>query len=245
MDTSILDSNSSDKKLAVWKNITNEVLSKMIPVGASFITDVVFSFIPNQREDRIADFLRELSAQFDKYQEKIDSLENWINLIKNNKGQLHLLEQGFQSAVETDSNFLHHCYAYFVFNSVNNKSVENSRNEKLLQTLSELKEEEIIFLIYFCQTKDGVFSTEFNNKYEEILLPKSQTDHIPKNDIHNAFREQYIVTLEQKGLATIALKHNGTKLPVSNKDVNITDYGSLLVDAIYDEDFFGKIKEME
>ena len=100
-------------------------------------------------------------------------------------------------------------------------------------------------IIYFCQTKDGVFSTEFNNKYEEILLPKSQTDHIPKNDIHNAFREQYIVTLEQKGLATIALKHNGTKLPVSNKDVNITDYGSLLVDAIYDEDFFGKIKEME
>ena len=49
MDTSVLDSNSSDKKVTVWKNITNEVLSKMLPVGASFLTDVIFYFVPNQR----------------------------------------------------------------------------------------------------------------------------------------------------------------------------------------------------
>lgn len=164
MDTSVLDSNSSDKRVTVWKNITNEVLSKMIPVGASFITDVVFSFIPNQREDRIADFLKELSTQFDKYQEKVDKLEKWINLVKQNKEQIHLLELGLQSAVETNSNILHHCYAYFVFNAIENKTLEDSRNEKLLQTLSELKEEEIIFLIYFYQPRSLFTPSEFDKK---------------------------------------------------------------------------------
>ena len=105
MNISCLDLNSSDKKTAVWKNITNEVLSKMIPLGASFLTDVVFSFVPNQREDRIADFLKELSTQFYKYQEKVNKLEEWVNSVKENKGQLHLLELGFQFAVETVSGF--------------------------------------------------------------------------------------------------------------------------------------------
>lgn len=241
MDTSVLDSNSSDKKLALWKNFTNEILGKMIPIGASFITDVVFSFIPNQREDRIADFLKELSAQFDKYQEKICELEKWINVAKESKKQIRLLELGFQAAVQTNSNTLHHCYAYFVFNAIENKTLEDSRNEKLLQTLSELKEEEIIHLINFSQHKALGCSSEFDDKYKEIIMPKSRTDHIPENEIHNAFRDEYILTLEQKGLITIIMKNNGTKLPISNNDVHITDYGKLLVEAIYDENFFGKL----
>ena len=59
MDVSVLDSNSLDKKVIILKNIINEVLNKMIPVGSSFITDVVCSLIPKQRDDRITDFLKE------------------------------------------------------------------------------------------------------------------------------------------------------------------------------------------
>lgn len=110
-----------------------------------------------------------------------------------------------------------------------------------MRTLSELTEEEVILLISFSQPKVLGHFSEFDEKYGEIIMPKSKTDHILENDIHNAFRDEYILTLEQKGLINIALKNNGTKLPISTKDIIITDYGSLLVESIYDEEFFGKI----
>lgn len=143
--------------------------------------------------------------------------------------------------METNSNIKHHCYAEFIFNTIENKKLEDSRNEKLLRTLSELTEEEIILLISFSQPKVLGYTSEFDEKYEEIIMPKSRADHIPENDIHNAFRDEYILTLDQKGLITVALKNNGTKLPISTKDISITDYGSLLVESIYDEDFFGNV----
>lgn len=161
--------------------------------------------------------------------------------MKTDKNNLLLFELSARYSMETNSNIKHHCYAEFIFNTIENKKLEDSRNEKLLRTLSELTEEEIILLISFSQPKVLGYTSEFDEKYEEIIMPKSRADHIPENDIHNAFRDEYILTLDQKGLITVALKNNGTKLPISTKDISITDYGSLLVESIYDEDFFGNV----
>ena len=79
-----------------------------------------------------------------------------------------------------------------------------------------------------------------DKKYEDIIMPKSRTDHVLENEIHNAFRNEYILTLEQKGLITI-IKRLDANYPINTNDVRITDYGNLLVEAIYDEEFFGKI----
>ena len=217
-------------------------MSSTGPIG-SVISTIINDSICAAQNSRMVDFVNELYFLFQKQNKGLENIKEKFEKLFSNSAHTLLFELCVKASVETNSNTLHHCYAYFIFNAIANKTLEESRNEKLLRTLFELTEEEIIHLINFSQSKTLFNSSDFDYKYEEIIMPKSQTVHIPENDIHNAFRDQYILTLEQKGLITIALKYNGTKLPISNKDVNITDYGSLLVDAIYDEDFFGKIKK--
>lgn len=228
-----IKNNSTDKVVFVLKSLFG-----LIPNVGSIAAELISWIIPNQRIDRICDFIEQLSIKV----EKLEKSQNlWIEKLKNDKNNLLLFELSARCSMATNSNIKHHCYADFVFNAVENKKLEDSRYEKLLRTLSELTEEEVIHLINFSQPKVLGYSSEFDKKYEEIIMPKSRTDHIPENDVHNAFRDEYILTLEQKGLITITLKHNGTKLPISTRDITITSYGSLLVESIYDEDFFGNI----
>lgn len=228
-----LENNSTDKIASVFRSLVG-----FIPNFGSLASELISWLIPNQRIDRVCEFIKQLSRQVSKLE---DSQKLWIKKLKTDKNNLLLFELSARYSMETNSNIKHHCYAEFIFNAIENKKLEDSRNEKLLRTLSELTEEEIILLISFSQPKVLGYTSEFDEKYEEIIMPKSRADHIPENDIHNAFRDEYILTLDQKGLITVALKNNGTKLPISTKDISITDYGSLLVESIYDEDFFGNV----
>lgn len=228
-----LENNSTDKIASVFRSLVG-----LIPNFDSLASELISWLIPNQRIDRVCEFIKQLSRQVSKLE---DSQKLWIKKLKTDKNNLLLFELSARYSMETNSNIKHHCYAEFIFNAIENKKLEDSRNEKLLRALSELTEEEIILLISFSQPKVLGYTSEFDEKYEEIIMPKSRADHIPENDIHNAFRDEYILTLDQKGLITVALKNNGTKLPISTKDISITDYGSLLVESIYDEDFFGNV----
>ena len=246
MDVSVLDSNSLDKKVIILKNIINEVLNKIIPVGSSFITDVVCSLIPKQREDRITDFLKELSAQFDSYQQKVDNLEKWINLIKENSGQLHLLELGFQFAVETDSNFLHHCYAYYIFNNINNKSMDDIQREKIFKVIAELNEYEIVHLLNFLHPSFLYNPSDFFLKFEHILMPKSRNIDVPDEvKEFNAFFDYYKVSLEQKGLLVGKPEIKNGVINFDKKKYSITPFGKLVAEAINDEEFFTKSMILE
>lgn len=239
MDTSVLDSNSSDKRVTVWKNITNEVLSKMIPVGASFLTDVIFSFVPNQREDRITDFLRELSEQFDNYQEKVENLENRIKIIENDKGQLYLLELGFQFAAETDSTFLHHCYAYYIFNNLNNKTMDDIQREKILKVIAELNEYEIVHLLNFLYPSYIGNVSDFYKRFQSVLMPRERYLGAPDDaQEFNAFYDYYKVSLEQKGLIIGKIEAKNGTLNFDKKIYSITAFGRIVAEAINDEDFF-------
>lgn len=230
-----LRNNASDVIASILKGLLGA-----IPYGGAAIAEIVSWAIPNQRMGRLCNYIEHLTTQISKLE---DSQNEWIEKLKKSKNNLLLFELATKYSIETNSDILHHCYAYYVFNAVENKTLEDSRSEKLLRTLSELTEEEIIHLINFSQSKGMFSSTEFDEKYEDIILPKSRSDRIPENEIHNVFRDEYILTLEQKGLITIGLKYNGTKIPINSKDVSITHYGSLLVESIYDETFFGRTKK--
>lgn len=244
MQMNDIDKTKQDKGLEITEKVINTACGA-IPFVGTAISEFITYFIPDNRRERIVSYIKELAGVVEQQGYKLNELQSYIDKLKTNKMAALLFETTLLKSMETESQIKYHCYAYFVFKTLENKILEDSRNEKLLQTLSELTEEEIIHLINFSQSATLFNSSDFDDKYEEIIMPKSQTDHIPENDIHNAFRDQYILTLEQKSLITIALKYNGTKLPISHNDVNITDYGSLLVDAIYDEDFFGKINKGE
>ena len=227
-----LKTNATDYIVSVLKGLLG-----IIPYAGSAAGEVVSWTIPNQRIDRISKYIEYIAKRIVKLE---NTQKEWLEKLKNSKNNLLLFELATKYSMETNSDILHHSYAYLVFDSIENKNLDDSRNEKLLRTLSELTEDEIIHLINFSQDKALFSSSEFDKKYEDIIMPKSRTDHIPENEIHNAFRNEYILTLEQKGLITIIKRLDGN-YPINTKDVRITDYGYLLVEAIYDEDFFGKI----
>lgn len=232
MDATLLDSNNTDKKIAVWKSISNEVLSTMLPVGSSFLTDVVFSFIPNQREDRIVNFLKELSKQFDRYQDKVDKLETWVNMVKGNKCQLHLLELGFQTAVETDSKILHHCYAYYIFSIIENKQIDDVQKEAIFKTLSRLNEVEILHIISLEQDKYIFEETNFHKKYGEYVDRHTACGD-EEDDIFNAMQDSYLNNLVVYGIATC------TGNPKNGQSsYKLSPYGQLIYKNIFDEQFF-------
>ncbi len=230
-----LKNNKSDITVSILKGLVGAVPY----LGAGF-SEVISMRIPNQRMDRVCHVLEYIANKIEKIEQE---KKEWIDRLKNNRNNLLIFELAIKYSMETNSDILHHSYAYFVFNSIENKDFDDSRNEKLLRTLSELTEEEIIHLINFSQDKALFSSSEFEKKYEDIIMPKSQTDHVLENEIHNAFRNEYILTLEQKGLITI-IKRLDANYPINTNDVRITDYGNLLVEAIYDEEFFEKINIM-
>lgn len=227
-----LKNNISDAIASVLKGLVGA-----IPYGGAALAEILSWAIPNQRMDRVCNYIEHLTTQILKLEE---SQNEWIEKLKNSKNNLLLFELAAKYSMESNSDILHHCYAYYVFNAVKNKTLEDSRSEKLLRTLSELTEEEIIHLINFSHSKAMFTTSEFDKKYEDIIMPKSVSDRIPENEIHNAFRNEYILTLEQKGLITIMSRRDGN-YPIEYKNVRLTEYGYLLVEAIYDEDFFGAI----
>lgn len=208
------------------------------PYVGGALSEIVSLCIPNQRMDRVETFLKKLAMQIARLEEQQNE---WMEKLKSSKGNLLLCELAIRYSAETNSETLHHCYAYYVFNAVQNKTLEDSRSEKLLRTLSELTEEEVIHLINFSEAKGLWTSDDFDKKYGKIISPKSQTGNNAEKGIHKAFRDEYIITLEQKGLVAIVMKLTGTKFPIGTNDVSITDYGELLVKAVYDESFFGKM----
>ncbi len=216
-------------------------ISTLSPIG-SVISTVINESISSAQQSRMIDFVNELLKLYQEQNREIEEIKKAFETMVSTAGNTLLFELAMKASANTNSNMLHHCYAYIIFNSIENKSLEDSRNEKLLRTLSELTEEEIIHLINFSQSKGMFTSSEFDKKYEEIIMPKSRSDRLLENEIHNAFRNEYILTLEQKGLVTILKRLDGN-YPINFNDVRITDYGYLIIKAIYDENFFGKINK--
>ena len=210
-----LEAKSSDKIASLLKGFLGG-----IPYVGSMANEIVSWLIPNQRMDRVCNFIKQLASQVTKLE---DYQKTWIEKLKNSKNDLLLFELAVRYSLETNSAIKHHCYAYYVFNTIQNKKYKDIQHEKILRTLAELTEEEILQLIRINSPKEAFdFSKDLGNKTSK------------------AFYEEYMMTLDQKGLISIAMKYSGSKLPLDKNgdDITITDYGCVVLDAIYDEDFF-------
>ncbi len=176
----------------------------------------------------------------------VDSLKQKLECIKSNKGQYLLLELTFQEAVETDSTILHHCYAYYVFHNLENKTLDDIQREKIIKIISELNEYEIIHLLNFLFPSFMGNTSDFFERYEAVLMRRPNYIGSPEEDVEfNAFFNQYRTTLEQKGLIVgVPQVKNGT-MNFDDKKYSITPFGEIVANAIYDDDFFGKNENVD
>lgn len=214
MDSKELDNNKTDYLVSGLKS-----LAGAIPFGGTFVGEIFGTIIPHQRLDRFADFLKQLA-------EKVETLEN----------------VGIRYSLDTNSETLHNCFASVIFSCIQNKDLDNLKNERIMKSISELNEAEIIWLIWFAKPKGLFHQSEFEKKYSAILAPRSESSGREEDKIHNALKMQYLTNLTEKGLLYRSNVRIGSPGYITNINVLVlTSYGALIVNALYDQNFYGSI----
>jgi hypothetical protein len=234
-----LDPNGTDKTVQFFTLLKDESssineLPSFVKCATSGFGDVLCNVIPNQRLDRVVDYLRELSL-------RVSNIEDFLNKLKEDKACLLLFETGCTDSSRTESHICRHCYAYYVASAVEHKKLNDLEGEKLFRSITELTEIEIIHLISYSQHSALYNPSPFDKKYQDIIMEHSRQLHGKEEDlIFNAFYDEYNKTLEQKGMISGKQVYNDKKKIFEQQRPYITDYGRPVVDAIYDEEFFLK-----
>ncbi|WP_215768053.1 hypothetical protein [Haemophilus sp. SZY H8] len=228
MQNDNLDENNTDKLIS----LTNSVLGEF--PGGSIVSGIINNLVPNQRQDRIVKYLREL-------EKRVSKLECLINSdAKKLSEYIALFEDGLFYAFRAVSEKRLEHIASVVANGLNTEEIQISQYVYLLNLLSELNDEEIIWLrFYLHPTLDG--DEEFRSKHQSVLnlarnyigAPEEQID---KSAIQNSYKDH----LERLGLIKTKLDiDRNTNMPIYDKlsgkprgSKFITHLGKMLLNEI-------------
>jgi len=130
-----LGTNRTDKLVAALRGGTGA-----IPLVGSIIGEIISNVIPNQRVDRIVDFLRILGARLGQFE------EGELRERMNEESYVDLLEDGLHQAARALSEERRKQIAALLAHSLSSEDLERIQQKKLMQVLSELNDVEIIIL---------------------------------------------------------------------------------------------------
>ena len=200
----------------------------MIPVVGALVSEMIGSTIPNQRLDRIANFLTELGK-------RLDELE--FNLINENLYYRDLFEDAMVQASRSLSEERSKYLAQFVKNTLNLPEENHSVQKKLLYILQELTDKDIEFLVVLRDYGFYQASQPFN-------LPTQTKNELldPNRDFMTSSLGLHIHSLERLDLVRLDYAPVDEEYPNSNidaytglteiTDCNISGIGRLLLRAI-------------
>lgn len=223
-----LNDNKLDKAISMTEAILGEF------PGGAIISEIIKNTIPNQRIDRIVAFLRKL-------EEKLNHLENITNLnIGKQAEYITLLENGMFHAYRASSDDRLEYIASIVKNGLTQEQCETSRYIYLLNLLSELNDEEVIWLrFYLVPTIGG--DEEFRDKHKNTLSLARKYIGAPEEELNkSAIQDSYKEHLERIGLIDTKINiDRNTNLPIFDKFTGkpkghkyITHLGKMLLKEI-------------
>jgi len=138
-----------------------------IPVVGPLIAETVGSIIPNQRLDRINDFLIYL-------EKKISDIDKeQIELRFKNEEFIDILEDGMLQATKSLSKERKEYIASIVANGIKDEDIDRSKKKLLLNLLNELNDSEIIILQSYGLPPGN--NREFHDKHKDILMQPHPT----------------------------------------------------------------------
>lgn len=228
MQNDDLDENNTDKLIS----LTNSFLG-VLPYG-SIVSEIITNLIPNQRQDRIAKYLRELDKRISKVECSINSdtekLSEYIVLFEDSL---------FHAFRATSEKRLEHI-ASVVANGLTQEQIQISQYIYLLNLLSELNDEEIIWLrFYLCPTLGG--DEEFRSKHQSTLaLARNYLGAPEKLLDKSAIQNNYKEHLERLGLIRTKIDiDRKTNMPIYDRasgepkgSTYITHLGKMLLREI-------------
>lgn len=194
------------------------------PFVGGLIAEAVNQIIPNQKLDRVVEYLRLLD-------DKIASLDHDLERVAGrlqDEHSLDLFEDGLAQAARALSHERRQHLANLLAKSLTQNELKYAESKKLLNLLRELTDPELLLLVYYSQppTSGSQYHRELMEKYPEVLRPASRAIGIAQQEIdRGALQGSYLDTLARLSL-----------LRQRDRNFDITTLGRLLLRYIRDED---------
>ncbi len=189
-----LNTNNLDRLVSVAKGIIG-----VCPAIGPLASEAIGSLIPNQRLERVVNFVLKL----EEYTEKVDSRLNMLETNLKTPEGLDIFEEGLIQASKAVSRERQQQLAVIIAISLTNAQVKYSESKKILNIFRELTDPEILWLLYYSTTP--TLGSEFHNKLRqdnpEILKPVSREFGAPQEQVdRGALQDSYKNTLLRLGL---------------------------------------------
>ncbi len=197
MEKPSLETTYTDRTVALIRGIVSAC-----PLIGGIISEAVTYFIPNQKLDRITEWLRILDANLSSVAGDIDRVKDRL---RDEKG-LDLFEESVDQAARALSDMRRKHLANMLTRSLTQEELKHAESKKLLNILRELTDEELIMLVYYSEYSERSelgFSGSFNmiRQYPEILSPPLLTKgSVQEERDKAALQESYRNTLIRFGL---------------------------------------------
>jgi len=181
-----LNPNGVDDTATFWK-----ITLDLLPVAGPIFSEIIGSLIPNQRMDRITEFLKILDQRLGALGHDVETLKEKMT----EESYINLFEEGTWQAARASSTERKEYIANLLVNGLNDEALNELQKGVFLKILSELNDAEIIILnSYTLQVRHD---QEYQEKHKDILMApiahlSADSDTINDSIVYKTYREKLI-----------------------------------------------------
>jgi hypothetical protein len=211
-----LEASRSDQVAAVLRSVAG-----FVPGFGNMIGEVLTALIPDQRIERLADYMRTLN-------EKVKMLDADIDLVRGRlreTDRLGIFEDGLLQAARSATEERRERIASVIARGICEEGFNYERSKKILNTLDDLTDAEIITLKGY--DLHGEEYREFAKAHPWILKPASRTIGVrPEEGERAALQDAWRLSLQRLGLIATAPR---------GSDLSLTSFGRLVLQHLFVE----------
>lgn len=188
-----------------WAVVLIKSISSIVPLGGT-ISEIISTIIPNQKLDRVIEFVELLNYKISNAEQKIENAELMTDKFTD------LFEDAVGQASRALSKDRIEYLASFMKTSLTDKALEHAGKKKILALLDELNDVEVIWLKSYTFRFPNMNIEPYKSFYQlhkpilEPLPPQVFVQHLGPFDgtgelvNRRALRASYLSTLDRLGL---------------------------------------------
>lgn len=194
------------------------------PFIGPLVAEAIGALIPNQRLDRVVEYLRNLDAEVHCLDGRLERFEKNIHGAEG----LDIMEEGLTQAARSITSERKERLARLVGRSLSSDEIRYEESRKLLNLYRDLTDPEIVWLLYF--SLNPVLGVgphqDLVKKHPDVLMPISREMGAPREQVdRSALQDSYKNTLMRFGL-----------IELRGKSHQISSLGRLLVRYIQEQE---------
>lgn len=189
-----LDANSRDQLVSVARGVVG-----LCPFIGSLASEAVGTLIPEQRLDRVVEFLRKLETDV----QRLDARLEWFERNIRTPEGLDILEEALIQASRALSQERRVRLAQLASRSLTSAELRHDESRKVLNLVRDLTDPELVWLIFYSMnpTMGPGPHKDFVEEHPHILEPVSASLDAPQEEVDRAaLQDSYKNTLLQHGL---------------------------------------------